>query len=43
MVIQMVAIGEEAGALDDMLDKSATYYEEQVDNAVDNLTASWSP
>jgi len=38
MVVQMVAIGEESGALDDMLDKSATYYEEQVDNAVDNLT-----
>ena len=43
MVIQMVAIGEEAGALDDMLDKSATYYEEQVDNAVDNLTALMEP
>jgi len=43
MVIQMVAIGEEAGALDDMLDKSASYYEEQVDNAVDNLTALMEP
>jgi len=43
MVIQMVAIGEEAGALDDMLDKSAAYYEEQVDNAVDNLTALMEP
>lgn len=43
MVIQMVAIGEESGALDDMLDKSATYYEEQVDNAVDNLTALMEP
>ncbi len=43
MVTQMVAIGEEAGALDDMLDKSATYYEEQVDNAVDNLTALMEP
>ena len=42
MVTQMVAIGEESGALDDMLDKSATYYEEQVDNAVDNLTALMS-
>src|SRR5690606_27091556 len=30
MVVQMVAIGEEAGALDAMLDKAATYYEEQV-------------
>lgn len=43
MIIQMVAIGEEAGALDDMLDKSATYYEEQVDNAVDNLTSLMEP
>ena len=42
-VVQMVAIGEEAGALDDMLDKSASYYEEQVDNAVDNLTALMEP
>jgi type IV pilus assembly protein PilC len=43
MVTQMVAIGEEAGALDDMLDKSASYYEEQVDNAVDNLTSLMEP
>ncbi len=43
MVIQMVAIGEEAGALDAMLDKAATYYEEQVDNLVDNLTALMEP
>ncbi|MGK0221054.1 MAG: type IV pilus assembly protein PilC [Limisphaerales bacterium] len=43
MVNQMVAIGEEAGALDDMLDKSAEYYEEQVDNAVDNLTSLMEP
>ena len=43
MVIQMVAIGEEAGALDDMLDKAASYYEEQVDNAVDSLTALMEP
>ena len=43
MVNQMVAIGEEAGALDDMLDKSASYYEEQVDNAVDNLTSLMEP
>ncbi|MFV2089035.1 MAG: type II secretion system F family protein [Pseudomonadales bacterium] len=43
MIIQMVAIGEEAGALDDMLDKSASYYEEQVENAVDNLTALMEP
>jgi type IV pilus assembly protein PilC len=43
MVTQMVAIGEESGALDTMLDKSASYYEEQVDNAVDNLTALMEP
>lgn len=43
MVIQMVAIGEEAGALDAMLDKAANYYEEQVDNLVDNLTALMEP
>ena len=43
MVIQMVAIGEESGALDTMLDKSASHYEEMVDNLVDNLTALMEP
>ena len=43
MVIQMVAIGEEAGALDGMLDKAATYYEEMVDNAVEGLTSLMEP
>ena len=43
MVIQMVAIGEESGALDSMLDKAATYYEEMVDNAVDGLTSLMEP
>lgn len=43
MVVQMVAVGEEAGALDDMLARSATYYEEQVDNAVENLTSLMEP
>ena len=43
MVIQMVAIGEESGALDGMLDKAATYYEEMVDNAVDGLTSLMEP
>ncbi len=43
MVAQMVAIGEESGALDAMLDKVATYYEEEVDNAVDGLTAMIEP
>ncbi len=39
----MVAIGEEAGSLDEMLDKVATFYEDEVDNAVDNLTALMEP
>jgi len=43
MVAQMVAIGEESGALDAMLDKVATYYEEEVDNLVDGLTAMIEP
>ncbi|NAZ96590.1 type II secretion system F family protein [Vibrio toranzoniae] len=37
MVLQMVMIGEESGNLDDMLNKVATIYEFEVDNAVDNL------
>ena len=43
MVIQMVAIGEESGAVDEMLSKVATVYEAEVDNAVDNLTALLEP
>ena len=43
MVIQMVAIGEESGAVDDMLEKVANVYETEVDNAVDNLTALLEP
>lgn len=43
MVIQMVAIGEESGALDGMLDKVATHFEQEVDNAVDGLTALLEP
>jgi type IV pilus assembly protein PilC len=43
IVVQMTAIGEESGALDMMLDKAATYYEELVDNAVDNLTTLMEP
>ena len=43
MVVQMVAIGEESGALDDMLDKSATHYEALVNDAVDNMTALMEP
>ncbi|MVW76739.1 type II secretion system F family protein [Pseudomonas xionganensis] len=43
MAIQMTAIGEEAGSLDEMLDKTAEYYEAEVDNAVDNLTTLMEP
>ncbi|MEW8658759.1 MAG: type II secretion system F family protein [Candidatus Thiodiazotropha endolucinida] len=43
MVIQMVAIGEESGALDDMLNKVADFYEEQVDNAVDAMSSLMEP
>jgi type IV pilus assembly protein PilC len=43
MAIQMTAIGEESGALDEMLDKVASYYEAEVDNAVDNLTTLLEP
>ncbi|VVN26119.1 Type II secretion system protein F [Pseudomonas fluorescens] len=43
MAIQMTAIGEESGALDDMLDKVASFYEAEVDNMVDNLTSLMEP
>ncbi|MDH0097397.1 type II secretion system F family protein [Pseudomonas sp. GD04158] len=43
MAVQMTAIGEESGALDDMLDKVASFYEAEVDNMVDNLTALMEP
>ena len=43
MALQMVAIGEESGALDAMLDKVASYFEAEVDNAVDGLTAMMEP
>jgi len=43
MITQMVGIGEESGALDDMLDKCATFFEAEVDNAVDGLTALMEP
>jgi type IV pilus assembly protein PilC len=43
MAVQMAAIGEESGSLDGMLDKVASYYEEEVDNAVDNLTTLMEP
>ena len=43
MLLQMVSIGEESGALDEMLDKVATHYEEAVDNAVDSLSSLMEP
>lgn len=43
MAIQMTAIGEESGALDQMLDKVASFYEDEVDNMVDNLTSLMEP
>lgn len=43
MALQMVSIGEESGALDAMLDKVATHFENEVDNAVDGLTAMMEP
>lgn len=43
MAIQMVAIGEESGALDAMLEKVANYYEDEVDHAVDGLTSLLEP
>jgi type IV pilus assembly protein PilC len=43
MVIQMTAIGEEAGALDAMLFKVAEYYEMEVNNAVDALASLIEP
>ena len=43
MVVQMVSIGEESGSIDDMLEKVADYYEEEVDNAVDAMTSLMEP
>ncbi|MDX3936897.1 type II secretion system F family protein [Stenotrophomonas sp.] len=43
MVVQMTAIGEEAGALDTMLFKVAEYYEQEVNNAVDALSSLMEP
>jgi type IV pilus assembly protein PilC len=43
MVIQMIAVGEEAGALDQMSAKVATFYEAEVDNAVDSMSSLLEP
>jgi len=43
MVCQMIAVGESTGALDSMLVKIADFYDEEVDQAVENLTAAIEP
>ena len=43
MVLQMAAIGEESGSLDDMLNKAAEFYEDEVDNAVSQLSSLMEP
>ncbi|MBI5026489.1 MAG: type II secretion system F family protein [Nitrospirae bacterium] len=43
MVTQMIAVGESTGALDNMLSKIADFYDDEVDNAVANLTAMLEP
>jgi len=43
MVVQMIAVGEEAGSLDAMAGKVATFYEAEVDNAVDAMSSLLEP
>jgi len=43
MVCQMIAVGESTGALDAMLEKIADFYDEEVDQAVENMTALIEP
>jgi type IV pilus assembly protein PilC len=43
MVCQMIAVGESTGALDAMLEKIADFYDEEVDQAVENLTSLIEP
>jgi len=43
MVTSMIAVGEQTGALDEMLDKIANFYDDEVDTAVDALTAIIEP
>ena len=43
MFMQMASIGEEAGSLDDMLNKASAYYEEEVDTAVANISSLMEP
>lgn len=43
LVVQMVAIGEETGALDPMLNRVADFYENEVDNAISGLSSLMEP
>src|SRR3569833_2355144 len=43
MVVQMIAVGEESGSLDAMSAKVATFYEQEVDNAVDSMSSLLEP
>ena len=43
MLSSMVRIGEESGALDDMLNKTADFYDEEVEQAIQTLTSMLEP
>jgi type IV pilus assembly protein PilC len=43
MVVQMIAVGEETGAMETMLGKIADFYDDEVDTAVDALTSMLEP
>ena len=43
MVVQMVAVGEQTGAMDNMLSKIADFYDDEVDTAVAALTSMLEP
>jgi len=43
MVTQMIAVGETTGAVDNMLNKIADFYDDEVDDATNNLTAMLEP
>jgi type IV pilus assembly protein PilC len=43
MVVQMIAVGEETGAMETMLGKIADFYDDEVDSAVDALTSMLEP
>ena len=43
MVVQMISVGEQTGALDEMLTKIADFYDDEVDTAVDTLTSIIEP